>query len=214
MRARRSGSRLRYVVQLRHVGFRAANSSLRWSVGRLILHPFYAETQTLDCSVALLRNSANPLRATQRTHAHATYAHVQFLVHSRRLCPCSENMVMHPDAPPLKPGSNKLNEDEIVLTVSHIPDGDNKIVIELESAPHITWWKGICNNHSGRFWRLRTTGTAPHPRPSRRITFRVRPSTRPRSLAYTQRRTRSQSRAASRRTTSTYYTGRMLTESD
>ena len=62
-------------------------------------------------------------------------------------------MVMHPDAPPLKPGSNKLNEDEIVLTVSHIPDGDNKIVIELESAPHITWWKGICNNQ----WEILAT---------------------------------------------------------
>ena len=45
MRARRSGSRLRYVVQLRYVGFRAANSSFRLDgVGRLI-YPFYAETE-------------------------------------------------------------------------------------------------------------------------------------------------------------------------
>ena len=43
MRARRSGSRLRYVVRLRYAGVRAANSAA--GVGRLILHPFYAETE-------------------------------------------------------------------------------------------------------------------------------------------------------------------------
>jgi len=74
--------------------------------------------------------------------------------------------MIYPNASPLKPGSNQLGEDEIVLTVSHIPEGDNRIVIELETAPHITWWKGICNNQ----WEILATQDARHGPASTTIT--------------------------------------------
>eukprot|EP00964_Phaeocystis_antarctica_P163305 scaffold139232_cov136-Phaeocystis_antarctica.AAC.2 len=68
----------------------------------------------------------------------------------------------HPgNCEPLKPGMNYLAGDKneaILLTVTDNTGSETQTVIELQTAPSITWWHGICNNK----WEIMATSGDNH----------------------------------------------------